>query len=61
MVLQMVSDAKGNFYSNQPVSFPVNPMVSGCKGTEAMIDPAPNGSCNGAFCHSSTVRPMYLH
>ena len=43
--ITLTTNLAGNFYTDQPIAFPVTPMVN----SNAMPSPAPNGRCN--TCH----------
>lgn len=54
----MVSESNGNFYSTDPISFPVLTYVSVCPDVVPMVTDVPqaSASCNSASCHNSGFR-----
>jgi hypothetical protein len=50
----IVVSTNGNFYSEQPVQFPVHVEASGCPNTAAMQTPPAVGNCNS--CHVTGSR-----
>lgn len=48
----IVVQANGNFYTSQPMAFPVIVMASACPYSAKMVAQVANGSCNTAACHA---------
>ncbi len=56
--LEMITEVNGNFYSIDPISFPVRTYVAVCPDVVPMITDVPlaSASCNTASCHSAGFR-----
>ncbi len=54
----MVTETNGNFYSIDPISFPVRTYLAVCPDVIPMLSDVPqtSASCNAASCHSSGFR-----
>ncbi len=51
-VLRILSSTNGNFYSEQPVTYPVNARATACPADNHMTAQAATGACNS--CHNAT-------
>lgn len=49
--IKMVTKLNGNFYTSEPVAFPVLTFASACPSATKMDAPSPNGNCNADGCH----------
>jgi hypothetical protein len=61
--ITMISQSNGNFYTSQPISYPVTVSVSGCPNNAAMTDKvqASGAGCNqGGACHGGTQGQIHL-
>jgi hypothetical protein len=55
----LVVNSNGNFYTSQPITFPVLIIASACPSAVKMEGSAPNGTCNA--CHvGATSDQMHL-
>ncbi len=62
-VFDMISEANGNFYTTQIVTFPVNVIASACPDANPMagtISQA-DGNCNKVGCHVAGVGQGSIH
>jgi hypothetical protein len=59
VTVQMVTDVDGNFYTLQPVTFPISATASGCPSTRSMVQKVSSGGCNAVGCHDG-ARPTVL-
>jgi hypothetical protein len=55
----LVTDVYGNFYTTQPVAFPLRAGASLCPDAAAMAADVATGGCNAQRCHDNTL-PMKL-
>ena len=55
--IAVVTAGNGNFFTDQPVAYPVQTKISSCPYTLAMSTqvPAGQGSCNKAGCHDANL------
>ncbi|NVB79086.1 MAG: hypothetical protein HOV81_11865, partial [Kofleriaceae bacterium] len=53
VTVTLVSAQNGNFWTAQPLVFPLTSKASGCSESRTMPTPTPLGSCNGAGCHAT--------
>lgn len=59
LIVPLVSDVEGNFYTTRALTFPVSVSASACPSTMAMMAKPANGSCNASGCHDAK-QPAYL-
>jgi hypothetical protein len=59
LTIPLVADVEGNFYTTQAIAFPITVSASACPSTKAMVEKAPQGSCNTTACHDAG-RPMFV-
>jgi hypothetical protein len=59
-VKKPVVAANGNFYTKDPVAFPVLVIASACPSAVKMIHSTTNGDCNKAGCHNGGPYQMHL-
>jgi hypothetical protein len=59
VTVQMTTDVEGNFYTLQPVTFPISASASGCPSTRGMVQKVNAGGCNAVGCHDG-ARPTVL-
>jgi len=59
--VKIVTNANGNFYTNQALAFPVLTLASSCPSAVKMNASSPNGVCNAAGCHpGATNQQIHL-
>jgi hypothetical protein len=49
--LELVAATNGNFYTSQPIAYPVTVRVSSCPYGTPMVATVTSGACNAAGCH----------
>jgi hypothetical protein len=56
--LPLITARNGNFWTEEPVTYPVQAIASSCPDARQMIAPiqAGGGDCNRAGCHASSFR-----
>jgi hypothetical protein len=50
--LNLAAAQNGNFYTTQPVTYPVTTWASKCPNVRPMLAQSATGDCNAAGCHS---------
>jgi hypothetical protein len=62
LVVEVVSQNNGNFYTSTALTFPVQVSASRCPDTAPMISAVAQGDCNSAGCHAagSATGPIHL-
>jgi hypothetical protein len=57
--LTLITASNGNFYTQQPITFPVTVSASKCPDTKSMGSQVATGNCNG--CHTATSSQGRIH
>jgi hypothetical protein len=59
LIVPLISDVEGNFYTIKALTFPVTVAASACPSSMAMVGKPANGACNASGCHDAK-QPAYL-